>query len=226
MLGQLQSKHPRRCQPINESLEGIATQHITVPLREALADLPKGAASGPSGMRNEYLRVLAKNFGGVAAKRVVDRLNGHAAMLVRGELPDWYYLLMSTTRLVPLVKKEAGDGMLGPEVRPVQVGEPLMTTIWKVFMKQAREALERILRPGDVFEAVEEFLLGLRTIGLMANVAKFEVWAPTANLQHIPPEHSEEGARLVDRAIDRALKKCLVTHAKRDQGVNHQRPPR
>ena len=34
--------------------------------------------------------------------------------------------------------------------------------------------------PGEVFEATEEFLGGLRSIGLMANVAKFEVWSPVA----------------------------------------------
>ena len=36
--------------------------------------------------------------------------------------------------------------------------------------------------PGEVFEATEEFLGGLRSIGLMANVAKFEVWSPVADL--------------------------------------------
>ena len=71
-------------------------------------------------------------------------------MLVRGEMPAWYYLIMSTTRLVPLIKKEAEAAMLGPEVRPVQVGEPLMTTIWKVFMQGAKESLEAILRPEQV----------------------------------------------------------------------------
>ena len=36
--------------------------------------------------------------------------------------------------------------------------------------------------PGEVFEAVEEFLEGLQKINLMARVDKFEVWAPQADV--------------------------------------------
>ena len=36
--------------------------------------------------------------------------------------------------------------------------------------------------PGEVFEAVEEFLEGIKGINLMARVDKFEVWAPQADV--------------------------------------------
>ena len=54
-------------------------------------------------------------------------------MIARGELPQWFYFLMSTTKLVPLVKSH-NPGCPGPDVRPVQVGDPLITTIWKALV--------------------------------------------------------------------------------------------
>ena len=40
---------------------------------------------------------------------------------------------MSTTKLVPLVKSH-NPGCPGLDVRPVQVGDPLITTIWKALV--------------------------------------------------------------------------------------------
>ena len=130
---QLRFKHPRRGAVVRESSEGVAVDHIKIALDEALQDLPKGAAAGPNGMRNEYLRVLTKPFSGDHAKEVMGRLGAFAGLIARGELPDWFYLLVSSTKLTPIIKSH-DPGAIGPEVRPVQVGDPLITTIWKVLM--------------------------------------------------------------------------------------------
>ena len=115
---QLRTKFPRRTKAVNSSIEGVATSCIAVHLMGELQQLPKGAAAGPNGMRNEFLRVLAQKFGGESAKEIGRRLKCVAEMIARRELPQWYYLLMSTTKLVPLIKSRNPGGP-GPDVRPV-----------------------------------------------------------------------------------------------------------
>ena len=128
---------------MNASIEGISTATIAVDLMGELRQLPKGAAAGPNGMRNEYLRVLAQKFGGASAKEIGGRLKRVAEMLARGDLPQWYYFIMSTTKLVPLVKSHNPGGP-GPDVRPVQVGDPLITTTWKALLRDMQERFEAI----------------------------------------------------------------------------------
>ena len=81
-------------------------------------------------------------------------LNAFAGLLARGELPDWFYLLMSSTKLVPLKKGEAPLGQ-GPAVRPVQVGDPFITSVWKVLMAGVQGRLEAIFRPQQVAVGVQ-----------------------------------------------------------------------
>ena len=151
---QLRTKFPRRTKAVNSSIEGVATSCIAVHLMGELQQLPKGAAAGPNGMRNEFLRVLAQKFGGESAKEIGRRLKCVAEMIARRELPQWYYLLMSTTKLVPLIKSRNPWGP-GPDVRPVQVGDPLITTIWKALLRDMQEKLAAIFRPEQVAVGVK-----------------------------------------------------------------------
>ena len=82
------------------------------------------------------------------------RLNKFATMAARGELPDWYYYLISSTKMVPVVKRHDPDAP-GPEVRPVQVGDPLIATTWKTIMAEMGEKMEGILRPQQVAVGVK-----------------------------------------------------------------------
>ena len=61
---------------------------------------------------------------------------------------------MSTTKLVPLVKRHNPEEP-GPEVRPVQVGDPLFTTIWKALLRDMQERFEAIFRPQQVAVGVK-----------------------------------------------------------------------
>ena len=61
---------------------------------------------------------------------------------------------MSTTKLVPLVKSHNPGGP-GPDVRPVQVGDPLITTIWKALLRDMQERFEAIFRPQQVAVGVK-----------------------------------------------------------------------
>ena len=54
----------------------------------------------------------------------------------------------------PPVKRHNPEGP-GPEVRPVQVEDPLFTTIWKALLRDMQDKFEAIFRPEQVAVGVK-----------------------------------------------------------------------
>ena len=59
----------------------------SVSLRETFSSLDRRAGVGMSGMRNEYLRCLARTFDDATADRVMDEYDSFATAMVRVEYP-------------------------------------------------------------------------------------------------------------------------------------------
>lgn len=109
----------------------------------------------------EFYRVLAQGFGHPKGGRAMGDYSVFAAPRVaRGDMPDWYYLInirnlgtyyheLQLDKVGPpcqeVVSRCADDGK-DPDVRPLQVNDPLMCTIWKHLIKGTRTELESILQ--------------------------------------------------------------------------------
>ena len=70
----------------------------------AFSRLDRRAGVGMSGMRNEYLRCLARSFDDATADRVMDEYDSFATAMVRVEYPAWFYSAVAIAGIVPLVK--------------------------------------------------------------------------------------------------------------------------
>jgi hypothetical protein len=106
---QLLSLHPpcRRAVPAAPPPSGA---RLGVHLRQTFRGARRHKATGPSGSRNEYLRVLAMEHEDVRASCVISEYEHFAELLVNGDLPAWFSVAWSSARVVPLrklVKRQA-----------------------------------------------------------------------------------------------------------------------
>lgn len=104
VLAQVLAKHPET-PPAPEAVE----------LRDVYRTLRRKAGVGPDQLRNEFLAVLALPFpDNETARRAIDQVNTLETAFVRGELPDWYYLVSSAIPLIGLIAPMAdGPPILG-----------------------------------------------------------------------------------------------------------------
>ena len=149
VVDQLRRKHPPRRTPMPAELPGVFSR-ITVSLTETFRKLRRRRGTGPSGMRNEYLRALAAHFDDPRASQVMPRYDAFATSLANAELPSWFYLLYGSSRLVPLVKAAAREPGGDPDARPVAVGEAGLCAITRTVYAEAAAVLAGYLAPQQV----------------------------------------------------------------------------
>ena len=94
---------------------------------------------------------------------------------------------------------KAGDAPQGVTVAGVPVGDDAYQT--EGASKLGHKVAMAIDRIADSLKGSPHHLWVTTRLSLQS---RFDYY-----LQHIPPKHSGEGARLVDDAIERALRKCL-----------------
>mgnify|MGYP006965231134 FL=1 len=149
VVDQLRRKHPPRRTPMPAELPGVFSR-VTVSLTETFRKLRRRRGTGPSGMRNEYLRALVAHFDDPRANQVMPRYDLFATSLANAELPSWFYLLYGSSRLVPLVKAEAREPGGDPDARPVAVGEVGLCAITRTVYAEAASVLADYLAPHQV----------------------------------------------------------------------------
>ena len=153
VVEQMRVKHPSRPAVAFPGLAefGELPRCLFAGLGAVLGSLPRKAATGPSGFRNEYLRVLVgQEFRDGEARMVVDRLTEFGEAWVNAELPPWWYQLMSGVQCVPLVKSwPEGDGAV-PDCRPIAVGEVWARVVHKVVAGASKEQAAEFLAPRQV----------------------------------------------------------------------------
>jgi hypothetical protein len=126
---QLLALHPphRRAVP---AAPPPAAARLGVHLRGTFRHARRHKATGPSGARNEYLRVLAMQHEDVRASCVIPEYEHFAELLVNGDLPAWFTVAWSSARVVPLRKPvKPGREHLPPVPRPISIGECPFTAI-------------------------------------------------------------------------------------------------
>ena len=149
VVEQLQRKHPERRTPLPAVLTG-AFSRATVTLTETFRSLRRHRGTGPTGRRNEYLSALVGHFDDPHAASVMERYDAFATALVNAELPAWFYLVLGSSRLVPLVKAPPERPGADPDVRPVAVGETDLCAITRTLWSSAEESLAAYLSPQQV----------------------------------------------------------------------------
>ena len=89
VVDQLRRKHPPRRTPMPAELPGVFSR-VTVSLTETFRKLRRRRGTGPSGMRNEYLRALVAHFDDPRANQVMPKCSvfwRSWARVIRGRLP-------------------------------------------------------------------------------------------------------------------------------------------
>ena len=109
IVQQMASKHPVRQQPVGPC-SGQRTPAVAVDLGPTLRGLRKRAAAGVTGPHNEHLRYLAFQYESAGGSAALPALNKFATLWANGGLPGWYHMLVSTAKLVALVKPAPGGG--------------------------------------------------------------------------------------------------------------------
>ena len=107
VLAQLRAKHPERGEPVPAAIEGDFTRH-RFDLTEHFRRLRRSAGAGPDGCRNEYRTALTAQFDDPEAAQVMRRFDQFATLLANVDLPRWFYVAWSVSRICPL-RKTASD---------------------------------------------------------------------------------------------------------------------
>ena len=98
-------------------------------LEPTLRNLSKNAGTGASGFRNEYLIALTEKFADARAQQVIPLLEQFANRYVNAELPQWFYMALTTVKQMAPIKENAVSADAAPDVRPVGIGECLRRAI-------------------------------------------------------------------------------------------------
>eukprot|EP00873_Tetraselmis_striata_P021166 jgi/Tetstr1/441430/TSEL_029676.t1 len=139
--GQLSSKDAAYDIPVDEAA-------LTVDMRVPYQQLKQHVATGPSGMRNEYLHCLVGEYAPASWPAAVRAMSEVASMYLQGRLPGWFNRLFASARLVAPVKK-LGEGR-APDVRPVAVGEAERRAAERAVVDNMKEAYVSVLAPSQL----------------------------------------------------------------------------
>ena len=82
-----------------------------------------------SGFRNEYLIALTESFADARAQQAVPLLEAFAERYANGELPEWFYLAVTTVKQIAPIKEAPAAEDAVPDVRPLSIGECLRRAI-------------------------------------------------------------------------------------------------
>jgi hypothetical protein len=85
------------------AIEGDFTRH-RFDLTEHFRRLRRSAGAGPDGCRNEYRTALTAQFDDPEAAQVMRRFDQFATLLANVDLPRWFYVAWSVSRICPLRK--------------------------------------------------------------------------------------------------------------------------
>jgi hypothetical protein len=149
IVEQLRRKQPSRKEPIPDDQSDDTTTRINVEMRHFLCKLSDHAGTGVTGFRNEYLKILVKEFSDPRANRIMPMLDACADAYINVVLPAWFYVHFSQVRLIAPIKASVGD-MAVPDVRPLGLGECLRRAMHSVAVTEHKEALAKHFWPQQV----------------------------------------------------------------------------
>ena len=153
---QAERKHPQRRRDVrpewrdylrHRDANAPGPARVEVDISEALRSLRRRKGEGVSGLRNEHLSALARDFpeNPDAARGELEYAD-FASRLANAELPPYFYALLAINRLVMPVKKRPADGAT-PDCRPVGVPQPDRCCVERAVAKTVEAAHAKYLAP-------------------------------------------------------------------------------
>ena len=153
---QAERKHPQRRRDVrpewrdylrHRDANAPGPARVEVDISEALRSLRRRKGAGVSGLRNEHLSALARDFpeNPDAARGELEYAD-FASRLANAELPPYFYALLAINRLVMPVKKRPADGAT-PDCRPVGVPQPDRCCVERAVAKTVEAAHAKYLAP-------------------------------------------------------------------------------
>ena len=139
---QMQDKHPPRKVPISFVPDTDAPR-LTVDLEgdrlggSEFRALRRHSGYGLTGARNEHYACIDRKFADPQAQSAIVLFSDFASAYASGELPPWYYWVVSTVKLVAPIKSIPVNPNHTPGCRPLSVGDCLKRAIMsEVFYKR------------------------------------------------------------------------------------------
>ena len=102
--------------------------------------LERGVSSGPGGLRNEHLVVLAQ----VWSEEELEVYQEFGLLYLNAGLPPWFYRVWSTVTTVPLYKTDRREA---DKLRPVGVAPTMVRLLDKFAAVKNRQVLQGYLGP-------------------------------------------------------------------------------
>ena len=128
---------------------------LQVDLTETLCHLGPHSSTRPSGSRNGYLRVLAREFYDRRAASTIGLLYDLASRYVIAERPSWFYAAVCAVKLVAPIQASPVDPADALDVRPFGVGERLRRAINSAVPADQKSACREHFWPQQVAANIE-----------------------------------------------------------------------
>ena len=140
VMDTLRAKFVARGRPLPTSVtRGQSVDQIRE-LREALLDLERGSASGPGGMKPDFLIAL----GEVLEEEDMARLEQHSLRCLNGDYPAWFHTCLGAVTTVPLYKNKQCSNS---QIRPLGVASCFVRCIERISAQQNRQIFQAYLEP-------------------------------------------------------------------------------
>ena len=158
ILAQMQAKHPPRQHAIPEAMLDVKgdTSVLSVDLQPALSKLRPFVAPGPSGMRNEYLMILAGGRCPAGSEAAVESLNTFCTFWACNQMPDWFNRVFASGVLVAPMKEVPAEAGAVPDCRPLVIQEPLRCVTERTVMAAHADVYRAHLAPQQLAVGVPD----------------------------------------------------------------------
>jgi hypothetical protein len=175
---QMDAKFPDRKSPMPGSLDNFAPfqpytsiemEHYTA---AAVKSQPRGAGSGPDGMRPEYFHALSRKWQGYPESEAAELFSRFVGIYAANSLPPWYYYIATASLLIPIIKEQPANPAQAPDARPVQMGNVELRIVGRAVSNAHEERLRSWFEPqqlGTTTKGGLECLVHMTRMHLEAN---------------------------------------------------------
>jgi hypothetical protein len=179
IVEQIRRKTPPRKEEILTSWTDFESEpDLLMDLEDTYRNLDRRVGTGPNGLKNEYLTVLARSFPNRRAREVLGRMNTFQTRVINGRgMPSWYYYADSAiTACAPIKDKNAPLNENGvPDCRPVGAGNTARRATARFLQATVKVELGEALYPTQTAVGVASGISAL-VFGLRAGMEAHPDW--------------------------------------------------
>jgi hypothetical protein len=165
IIQQLRGKHPMRIREIGPGMYTFVPEELVeLKVEKILEKLKSDAAPGPTGLRNNQLRMWMGAFAPATMESAIERLDDLITNMANDRLPSWFMQAMQRAELLAIIKTEGRGSLVGDHM-PVVIPNTISKITDKAMLQECHEDYMAELLPQQLGVGVK-FAADLLAMGI------------------------------------------------------------